>query len=86
VLAAGFCDRQHTLELVLPIADDRVFVRWRMTGRHTGPFLGIPATERVVDFYGHDLLRVADGQIAEVWHIEQLLQLTQQLTAETSAA
>jgi predicted ester cyclase len=50
-----------------------------MTGRHTGEFLGVPATGRPVDFKGMDVLRVRDGRIVEHRHVEQLLQAMQQI-------
>ena len=79
MLAAGFTDYRHELELVLPVAPDRLFIRWRMEGTHSGEVYGTPATGRRVAFRRHDLIRVRDGLITDVWHIEQLLQLAQQL-------
>ena len=81
MLAAGFTDYRHDLELVQPVAPDLVFIRWRMEGTHSGDVYGMAATGRRVVLRGHDLIRVRDGLITEVWHIEQLLQLVQQLTA-----
>jgi predicted ester cyclase len=79
MLAAGFTAYRHTLELVLPVAPDKVFIRWRMAGTHTGDVYGIPASGKRVDFCGHDLVRIENGLIAEVWHIEQLLALVHQI-------
>lgn len=78
-LAAGFAEYKHQIQIVEPIGDDRVFVRWRMEGRHTGDMLGVPASGRSVWLHGHDLMRVHDGKIVEIWHIEQLLQLAGQM-------
>ena len=40
---------------------DRVVTRWTLTGRQTGPFLGIPATGRTVSVSGMSLDTVRDG-------------------------
>jgi steroid delta-isomerase-like uncharacterized protein len=40
---------------------DRVVTRWTLTGRHVGPFLGIPATGRDVRAAGMSLDTVRDG-------------------------
>ncbi len=46
---------------------DRVAVRLRFTGTHTGPFLGAPPSGRTVDYQSYELYRIADGKIAEEW-------------------
>jgi len=57
---------------------DRVVVRWRSSGTHSGPFLGIPATQQSYEISGIDIHRVADGRMAEHWHVvDQLSQLQQ---------
>ena len=48
-------------------ADDMVFVHYRFTGTNTGPFFGMPATNKKVDYYGVDLLRIKDGLAVEHW-------------------
>jgi predicted ester cyclase len=48
-------------------ADDRVALRLRFCGTHSGDFLGIPATGRPVEYVSHEFYRVADGLIAEEW-------------------
>lgn len=40
---------------------DRVVTRWTLSGRHVGPFLGIPATGRSVSVAGMSLDTVRDG-------------------------
>jgi predicted ester cyclase len=45
---------------------DMVFLRWRMTGTHKGRmFRGAEPTGREVTHYGHEILRIRDGQIVE---------------------
>lgn len=78
-VVAGFGDIRHEVEYQGRIDGERVVTVWRMTGRHTGEFLGVPATGRPVDFKGIDVLRVLEGRIVEHHHVEQLLQAMQQI-------
>jgi predicted ester cyclase len=48
-------------------AGDRIAVRWRASGTHEGDQLGVPGTHRKVTLTGIDIVRVADGRIAERW-------------------
>ncbi len=58
---------------------DRVVVRWRSAGTHSGEFLGLPPTFREYEINGVDIHRLVDGRMAEHWHVVdqfgQLLQL-----------
>jgi predicted ester cyclase len=58
---------------------DRIAGRWTMRGTHTGEFNGIPATGRPVTLAGFSLLRIQDGQVGELWHLEDDLSALQQL-------
>jgi predicted ester cyclase len=58
---------------------DLVFTRIRLTGQHTGTFLGVPATGNAVDWYTHELWRIADGRFVERWAVDDLLTLVGQL-------
>src|SRR5215213_8856573 len=49
------------------IGEDRVAVRWSATGTHDGDGLGMPPTNRRVELHGIDLLRIAQGRVAERW-------------------
>jgi len=52
---------------------------WTLHGTHTGALSGVEPTGRRVDIAGIDMVRVADGQIVELWHVEEMLQFWQQL-------
>ena len=57
---------------------DRVAVRWRSRGTQSGEFIGIPPTNRSYEIAGIDFHRMADGRMAEHWHVvDQLSQLQQ---------
>ncbi len=46
---------------------DKVAVRLTLHGRHTGAFMGQPATGRQVDFEQIHILRLEHGKVAEHW-------------------
>lgn len=58
---------------------DKVVARGKLRGTHTGLFMNIPPTgkEFVIDWI--DIYRIANGKQVEVWHLEDLLTLLQQL-------
>lgn len=47
--------------------DDMVGVRGTMRCKHTGPFLGVPATGRELAWEGLAIFRLVDGKIVERW-------------------
>ena len=58
---------------------DRVVVRWTGSGTHVGEFMGIPPTGRSFTISGIDIYRMADGKMAEHWHVVDQLALLGQL-------
>lgn len=48
---------------------DKAAIRWVMRGRHTGPFIGIPATGLEVEHHGMIFFRFEGEKIAERWGI-----------------
>lgn len=68
-----------------PVTDaDHLVVRWRARGTYRGGFPGASnaAIGREVNFTGTDILRAADGRIAEYWVNSDTLLLMQQLGVE----
>ena len=65
------------------IVGDRVIGRLRFTGHFTGTFgNGAAARQgdgRAIDFIATDIYRIANGRIAENWHLEDNLTFLQQL-------
>jgi predicted ester cyclase len=53
----------------------------RVTGNHTGPFLGIPPTGRKISWLQNEIFRLKDGKIVEGWVTRDWLGLFQQLGA-----
>lgn len=48
---------------------DRVSVRGVMSGKHTGEFMGVPATGNQLNVPLSDYFRIANGKIAEHWGV-----------------
>lgn len=64
-------------------ADDRAVVRWHATGTQLGEFGPVPPTGRKVSYNGVTFLYFdADRKIAEVWSVNELFQVLQQLGVE----
>jgi predicted ester cyclase len=61
------------------VAGDRVVAHLRFRGHFTGSFGQIRGQGQTINFIATDIYRVADGRIAENWHIEDNLTLQQQL-------
>ena len=64
LLRGAFPDARFTAEEVFG-RDDRVYLRWTMTGTHLGEILGVPPTGKRVAHYGQEFLRVRGGRIVE---------------------
>ena len=60
---------------------DRVLVRHTHHVTHGGEFAGMPPSGKQAIVDGLELFRVNNGQIAEMWHHDDLLGLMQQLGA-----
>jgi predicted ester cyclase len=65
--------------LALIVAGDHAVVRYRFNGHFTGSFGEQRGTGQPVSFLAIDVYRVADGRIAENWHLEDNLTLLRQL-------
>lgn len=61
------------------VAGDRVSLRLHFRGHFTGRFGALAGQGQTVDFAAFDLYRIADGRIAENWHLEDMATLLRQL-------
>ncbi len=59
--------------------DDTGCAVLRITGTHTGPFMGMPATGRSMDVMAIDVARVVDGKGLEHWGLSDDLGMFAQL-------
>jgi steroid delta-isomerase-like uncharacterized protein len=75
----AFPDLRAEIEDIVA-AQDKIAVRVRFRGTHTGEFLGFPATGRTVEYVSHEFYRIADGLIAEEWICSDTASLFRQLS------
>lgn len=75
---AAFPDFRIEVEHLLA-EGDMVLSRYTATGTHEGPWLGIAATGRHVEYTGMNLFRIACGKVAESWGEADHLNLLRQL-------
>jgi len=61
------------------VAGDVVVTHLRFRGHFTGSFGQIRGQGQTINFIATDIYRIANGRIAENWHIEDNLTLQQQL-------
>lgn len=85
-LASGtrdiFPDMTVTIEDILG-ADEKVALRWRMTGTHEGrPMFGVEPTGQEVELTAIEINRFEDGKLIETWTQSDQLGLVQQLGGE----
>ncbi len=62
-------------------AGEKVAARFRITGTHSGPLMGIPATGKPISVLATGIFRVVDGKLAENWVNFDALSLMQQIGA-----
>jgi steroid delta-isomerase-like uncharacterized protein len=79
VMRNGFPDITMHIEDVLA-AHDKVALRLRLRGTHSGEFMGFPATGRTIEYVSHEFYRIADGLIAEEWICSDMATLFRQLS------
>jgi steroid delta-isomerase-like uncharacterized protein len=60
---------------------DRIATRFVLSGTHSGPFMGVPASGRDVVLPGMTILKFADGQVIERWSSADMLGLLVQVGA-----
>jgi predicted ester cyclase len=58
---------------------ESVAVYGRIKGTNTGPLMGSPATGKHADLGYMDMYRIANSQIVEVWHVEDIAGMLAQL-------
>lgn len=79
ILAEGAPDSRHDITFIKPVDDNKALVRWRYKGTHTGNLFGMPGSDNAFDIAGMELWEVNDGKIIGLWHVEELMQLFEQI-------
>ncbi|MFC1795246.1 ester cyclase, partial [Planctomycetota bacterium] len=76
---AAFPDFRVTTHNIIA-EGDKVAIRWTVNGTHLGELMGVPPTERPVEFTGSTIYRFVDGKIVENWWAYDALGMMQQIT------
>jgi steroid delta-isomerase-like uncharacterized protein len=82
---AAFPDLTLTIERQVA-EGDLVVQNGLAKGTNTGPLMGQPATGAPAQFAWIDMYRIADDRITEIWHLEDIALLQQQLAAAPASA
>ena len=71
-------DWKETIEDIIA-EGNKVWVRYKITGTHTGEFYGLPPTGKSITFSSISIYRIADGKLVEGWTVSDDLNLLTQL-------
>jgi predicted ester cyclase len=63
---------------------DKVVTRVSFQGTHQGDFNGVAPTGRPVEWSGIAIDRIANGKVVEMWHLQNISGLLQQIGASPS--
>jgi steroid delta-isomerase-like uncharacterized protein len=85
LLRAGFSDIKVTMGPALE-SGDLASAQFTITAKHTGEFMGVPASAKQIEIETIDIVRVADGKCAEHWGVTDNMALMQQIGAVPAAA
>lgn len=75
---AGFPDIHLNIEDEI-YTGNKVVHRWTLSGTHSEPFMGVPATGKKVAFTGMTIVEMQDGKIAGRWSNPDMMGLMMQL-------
>ncbi|MFK3981303.1 ester cyclase [Micromonospora sp. NPDC050397] len=79
---AAFPDLRYKI-VDLIVSGERAALHWRAAGTQRGQFGPVPPTGQVVSYSGATFLRFdSAGKIIDVWSVNELFQLLQQLGVE----
>jgi predicted ester cyclase len=77
----AFAGATMTAEDIM-VNDDKVVTRWRLTGNHQGPFMGIQPTGKDITISGIIISRFENGKVVEEWEEANIAGLMKQLGAK----
>jgi steroid delta-isomerase-like uncharacterized protein len=77
-ISGGFPDYEIKVDEVVG-EGNKVVLRFTFHGTNAGDYFGIPATGKPVTIRFVEIFTVRDGQIAEIWHVANVLDIMQQL-------
>jgi len=74
----GFPDYHETIEDIVA-ERDKVWVHFKVTGMHTGEYLGLAPTGKKVTYTGVGIWRIVDGKVVERKSVRDMLDFLGQL-------
>jgi steroid delta-isomerase-like uncharacterized protein len=77
----AFPDVHHDIVDMVAEGEDKVAIRFNVTGTHKGEFQDIPPTGKKVSFAGMGFLTIINGKVTEEWAINDTMGLMQQIGA-----
>jgi steroid delta-isomerase-like uncharacterized protein len=77
---AAFPDLNFEIEEVMT-DDERIAIRYTLTGTHLGDAMGIPATNRKIKIAGGGIGRAKDGKFTDVFNLVDFFTMYSQLGA-----
>jgi steroid delta-isomerase-like uncharacterized protein len=81
----AFSDLKATSEVTLE-SGDLACARCTITGKHSGEFAGVPATDKPIEIETIDIIRIEDGKCAEHWGITDMTAVMEQIGAVPATA
>ena len=79
-LRSAFSDIKATIDPSLE-SGDLAAAHVTITGKHTGDWMGVPASEKSFEIEGIDIVRIEDGKCAEHWGVTDNMALMVQIGA-----
>ncbi|TIN16403.1 MAG: ester cyclase [Mesorhizobium sp.] len=80
MMRAGFSDIQWTLEEAVA-EENKIAAHFTMYGTHTGPFMGVPSTQKTIHVQALNIYQLENGKIVKEYGQPDLLGLLMQLGA-----
>ena len=65
---------------------DMAAAQMTLTGKHTGDFMGVPASGKSFEVECMDIIRIEDGKCVEHWGVTDMMSLMQQIGAVPAPA
>ena len=79
-LRSAFSDIKATVEPALE-SGDLACGHSTITGKHTGEWMGVPASDKTFEIESIDIIRIEDGKCAEHWGVTDNMALMMQIGA-----
>ncbi|MBZ9973888.1 MULTISPECIES: ester cyclase [unclassified Mesorhizobium] len=80
MMRGGFSDIQWTLEEAIA-EENKIAARFTMSGTHTGPFMGVPPTQKTIRVQALNIYHLENGKIVKEYGQPDILGLLMQLGA-----